>query len=115
MRVQGFVIAGSSLGAAISPLAFTWLLNRFAWRTPFFLAALAPALLSLLWYGLRFDNHPRENRVAHAPKPRAASTLWLALITNCSLMLLTIAYGTLGYFQYILSSGCITAWDKRFI
>ena len=34
-RVQGLIIAGSSAGAAISPLLFTWMVVHFRWRGSF--------------------------------------------------------------------------------
>src|SRR6266852_2285618 len=48
-RVQGFIIAGSALGAAISPLLFTWMLRQFRWRISFTLAACATAALGIFW------------------------------------------------------------------
>src|SRR6476469_5955799 len=40
-RVQGFIIAGSSLGAAISPVVFVWLMAHLGWRGSFGVAAIA--------------------------------------------------------------------------
>jgi len=100
-RVQGFVIAGSSLGAAISPLLFTWMLLTFRWRVSFVLAAVATGVLGLGWWWYARD-YPPGGRVAQAAregKPGHAS--WMAILTDRNLMLLTYAYGALGYFQYI--------------
>lgn len=100
-RVQGVVIAGSSLGAAVSPIVFTWLLARSNWRTPFLVAALATALLAVMSFGFPSDA-PLVNK--SALNERAAlrpSTPWLRLFTDRNLMLFTAAYAALGYFQYI--------------
>lgn len=99
-RVQGFIIGGSSLGAAIAPVFFTWLLGRFEWRTPFLLAAVVPAVLSVVWLSFARDKAtPRRDEGALVTAPKSAP--WLALFTDRNLMLVTYAYGALGYFQYI--------------
>jgi MFS family permease len=100
-RVQGLIIAGSSLGAAVSPVFFTWLLGRFEWRTPFLLAAAAPAMLAAVWLWLAQDAPPGHQQRSTASTKSRKSAPWLALFADRNLMLLTYAYGALGYFQYI--------------
>ena len=99
-RIQGFIIAGSSAGAAISPVLFAWMVIHFRWRLSFIIAASATAVLGLgwLWYARDYPPgviRPPQNR---AGRERAS---WMKLLANRNLMLLTFAYGTLGYFQYI--------------
>lgn len=99
-RVQGLIIAGSSAGAAISPIAFSWLMRKFQWRVSFALAALATAALAAVWQWRARDNPPgAEPRDARREETGPPS--WRALFTDGNLMLLTFAYGALGYFQYI--------------
>ena len=100
-RAQGLIIAGSSLGAAVSPVFFTWLLGRFEWRTPFLLAAMAPAILAAVWLWFAQDVPPGQPKASKASNERRESAPWLALFADRNLMLLTYAYGALGYFQYI--------------
>jgi ACS family glucarate transporter-like MFS transporter len=100
-RVQGLVIAGSSLGAALSPVLFTWLLNRFEWRTAFLPAALAPAALAAVWYWFARDTAPSKEPSVEVLKQARTPTPWLRLLANRNLWLLTCAYAALGYFQYI--------------
>jgi MFS family permease len=100
-RVQGLINAGSSVGAAVSPVFFAWLLTRFEWRTPFLLAALAPAMLAAVWYWFARDAPPERARDVKVSKQVRPSAPWLALFTDRNLLLLTSAYGALGYFQYI--------------
>jgi MFS family permease len=92
-RVQGIIIAGSSFGAAISPLMFTWIAAQFKWWAPFLVAALATVALAAGWYWSTRD-YPvtAEAYVAHS---------WEVLFRNRNLLLITYAYTTLGYFQYI--------------
>ena len=100
-RVQGLIIAGSSLGAAVSPVFFTWILGRFEWRTAFLLAAIAPAILAAVWLWFAQDVPPGGEQISKASAEPRQSTPWLALFADRNLMLLTYAYGALGYFQYI--------------
>jgi ACS family glucarate transporter-like MFS transporter len=96
-RAQALIIAGSSLGAAVSPLMFSWFMAVFQWRVSFGIAAVATATLALVWYN-SVREHPSAARGARRPYP---VNEWRALVTNRNLMLLTLAYFTLGYFDYI--------------
>jgi ACS family glucarate transporter-like MFS transporter len=95
-RVQGLIIAGSALGAAISPFVFTSIVERFHWRAPFLAAAVATAVLAAIWYWYARDAPPAQAE----PRP-CVSNAWGELFANRNLLLLTYAYGALGYFQYI--------------
>jgi MFS family permease len=99
-RVQGFIIAGSSAGAAISPLLFTWMVLHVRWRISFILAACATAALAVLWLGYARD-YPRAAGSPLESTTEPKHTPWTKVFANRNLMLLTFAYGTLGYFQYI--------------
>ena len=95
--VQALIIAGSSMGAAVSPMLFSWLMRLFLWRMSFGIAAVATATLALLWYGLVHD-HPSAEGSARRPRTVGG---WRTLVTNRNLALVTFAYFTLGYFEYI--------------
>jgi MFS family permease len=99
-RVQGLIIAGSSAGAAISPFVFTWLMEMFRWRISFVIAALATAFLTIAWQWQAHD-HPPDVPQGQMKRAEMPDRVWVSLFTNRSLMLLTFAYGALGYFQYI--------------
>jgi len=99
-RIQGFIIAGSSAGAAISPVLFAWMAMQFGWRHSFLIAASATAVLGAGWLWYARDNPPG---IARPPRSRTGGERagWMKLLADRNLMLLTFAYGTLGYFQYI--------------
>jgi ACS family glucarate transporter-like MFS transporter len=99
-RVQGLIIAGSSAGAAISPYLFTWMVLRYTWRVSFTIAACATAVLGLFWLWYARD-HPPGVICPPSNRSRPAVVAWRKLFTDRNLMLLTFAYGVLGYFQYI--------------
>jgi ACS family glucarate transporter-like MFS transporter len=100
-RVQGFIIAGSALGAATSPLLFTWMLMQFGWRASFALAALGTAFLGMAWLWYARDYPPGARLAEPAGCKQASRASWAKLFANRNLMLLTFAYGALGYYQYI--------------
>lgn len=99
-RVQGIIIAGSSFGAAIAPLLFTQMAIHFAWRFPFLVAAFATFALALCWVWYARDYPPDIDRVVPMRDDKPAQS-WGALFRNRNLLLITYAYATLGYFQYI--------------
>lgn len=99
-RVQGLIIAGSSFGAAVSPLLVTWLMLKFNWRTPFLVAALLTVVLTGAWVW-RARDYPPDTTPRQAGDIRRGQPVWLNLFADRNLILLTFAYGTLGYFQYI--------------
>ncbi len=96
--VQGLIIAGASLGGAVSPLLFSRLIRLYQWRMSFLIAALATAGLAVLWFWSVRD-HPAGAQV-NSPIQQAPAA-WRRLFANSSLMLLTLAYFALNYFEYI--------------
>jgi len=99
--VQGLIIAGSSLGAAISPVLFAWMLFHFQWRVSFLLAAVISAMLGAVWYAYARDFPPESRHSMPCRVTSGGRTRWMKLFANRNLMLLTYAYSALGYFQYI--------------
>jgi ACS family glucarate transporter-like MFS transporter len=99
-RIQGLIIAGSSAGAAISPLLFAWMVVRFRWRASFLIAACATAALAIVWLLYARDYPPGAAPVSRNRDERERAG-WTKLFADRNLMLLTFAYGALGYFQYI--------------
>jgi ACS family glucarate transporter-like MFS transporter len=111
-RVQGLVNAGAGLGGAVAPLLFTWLIIRVGWRLSFCVAAAATAALGLGWFTYTRD-HPAEHSSLHSAEGATSTTEsdfaqtdgkapWRILLTNKNLLLLTLGYFTVGYFQYII-------------
>jgi ACS family glucarate transporter-like MFS transporter len=99
-QVQGLIIAGSSFGAAISPLLFAWIAARFGGRAPFLVAALATAALAAFWY-LYARDYPSGADHFEVPGRARPAQPWGALFRDRNLLLITYAYSALGYFQYI--------------
>jgi len=100
-RVQGLIIAGSALGAALSPILFAWMLLHFKWRASFLMAAGISAILGAAWYAYARDLPPKAVPIPPRSGVLPGRAAWMNLFTNRNLMLLAYAYGALGYFQYI--------------
>jgi ACS family glucarate transporter-like MFS transporter len=100
-RVQGFIIAGSSVGAAVSPVIFVWLMSRLGWRGAFAAAAIVTAALTGLWY-MHARDYPAEAQAERShPVTARGARIWSELFRDRNLQLITFAYAGLGYFQYI--------------
>jgi MFS family permease len=111
-RVWGFVAAGAGLGGAASPPLFSRMIARYGWRTSFWLAAAGTAVLALAWHRNTCDypnDHPsiadlseRSSREAvKQARNRHGRTPWRQLLTDRNLMLLTIGYFAVCYFDYL--------------
>lgn len=108
-----FVIAGVSIGSAVTPPVVAWVMTVIGWRASFYLAAVPPIVIALLWTRFGADGpgqHPtistserdyiRSGQVedSTAPATRAA---WLAILQSRSLLLLSLSYFCIGYVLYV--------------
>jgi len=111
-RVWGYISAGAGLGGATSPVLFTWMIGKYGWRMSFYLAAIATAVLAGIWFWYVRDHPfqhpsiPKESLSsidvpALAQLSKAEKTHWGLLLTNPSLMLLTLGYFAVNFFSYI--------------
>ncbi len=98
-RVQALIIAGSSMGGAVSPIVFSGLMARFRWRGSFCLAAAATAALALAWFAYARDRPSDRDAPAETGNPHLRS--WRELLMDRNLALITVAYFAHGYFDYI--------------
>lgn len=112
--VYGLISAGATLGGAISPLLFAWMIARYGWRLSFSQVGVATAMLTLIWLWYVRD-HPAEHPLIGergsrlllgdgnaSPRERSGTTPWRILLTDSNILLLALGYFTVGYFQSIL-------------
>jgi ACS family D-galactonate transporter-like MFS transporter len=104
-RANGLVNGSAVIGVAITPLVFGAFIDRLDWPGAFFIAACVTLLLSLVWYVFvgtdseklqqgDGDTEGTDNQAGdHSP--------WWILLKNRGLLLLTLSYGAVGYFQYL--------------
>ena len=77
-----------------------WVSASWGWRGAFCVAAVASAVLGLIWFRFVRD-YPAEDTAGTARDLPPAATPWKELLTNRDLMLLTAGYFTVDYFEYI--------------
>jgi ACS family D-galactonate transporter-like MFS transporter len=101
---NGLVNGSALLGIAVTPLLFGALIDRFdSWPVAFLITAGVSAALALIWLVFAAD-HPDGSKQS-APigdwGPIPMKTSWFDVLRHRSLVLLTLSYGTVSYFQYL--------------
>jgi ACS family glucarate transporter-like MFS transporter len=109
-----FVIAGVSIGSAITPPIVAWAMLTFGWRASFYLASTLAFAISLVWVRFGANAPASSRRVGAAERAfieagqdrvpldgAAATDTWGVVLRNRSLMLLTVSYFLIGYVLYV--------------
>ena len=102
---NGLVTGAAIGGVAFTQVGFGTLMDWFGWPRAFLVTGIVTALLTLIW-AVRASDSPSPHRAAPEPagsRPCEAksATEWKSLLANRSLMLLTLSYAAVGYFQYL--------------
>lgn len=97
-QVSGWIVGGAGVGGALSPLIFSHLIASVGWRAAFLLTGFATAILAVVWMTSVRDYPPGEDQPKEDTRRSAP---WGKLLTNRELMLLTVGYVALDYFEYI--------------
>jgi ACS family D-galactonate transporter-like MFS transporter len=97
-RTNGLVTGSALVGVAATPPLFGALIDAVGWPSAFLIAACATVGLATLW--ARLVTEPSEPEAERPPHPRQPSPGWRTLRYR-SLILLTVSYGAVGYFQYL--------------
>jgi MFS family permease len=102
-RVLALIMSAAALGSAVSPLLFSRLIGTYGWRTSFWIAASATAVLILIWHTLVSDRPPAqvEPCTPAGQGRKKVPTRWRTLLMDRNLLLLTGAYFAVSYFEYI--------------
>ncbi len=95
-RVQGIVSSGAGLGGALSPVIFSRMMARYGWQTSFVAAGIFTVLLGIVWH-LSARDYPHPQHVFQRREP----VRWRALLLNRQIVLLTLGFMCLDYFEYI--------------
>jgi ACS family glucarate transporter-like MFS transporter len=115
---NGWVMSAALVGIACAPVAFGALIDRFDWPAAFAFSGLITGLLALHWT-LYAKNYPAQHSSVNSAElrligneatqeplagksgPSAPTGSWLTLLRNRSLVLLTLSYSAVGYFEYL--------------
>jgi MFS family permease len=109
---NGWVVAMAGLGIAGTFTLFHALIERFDWQGAFLVSGGVTVAIGVLWLLLGGDTATarRARRVpasagvvaaSHGSRPGAPPFRWTHLLKNPSLLLLTLSYAAVGYFQYL--------------
>jgi MFS transporter, ACS family, glucarate transporter len=110
---NGLQSTGLTLGAAASGPLIVWLISKVGWRGSFLVTAPLAFVLAGVWWWHTRDypgQHPGVDASEQAlidadrppPEPREAqSGVWLAVLKNRDLLLLTLSYFCMNYVFYL--------------
>lgn len=108
---NGLVNAAALLGISATFYVFGFMMDRFGWPGAFLLAALATGLVAAVWAatatsgpaGHRGVNDAERRLIGQAGTGRGASAAVAGIPPwrKRSLILLTVSYAAVGYFQYL--------------
>jgi MFS family permease len=107
--VNGLVTGAALLGIACTYKIFGTLIDWFDWPKAFLITGTSTALLTMLWaFWSRADSGTASvarslqcSETSESGADTAARLPWIRLLKNRSLLLLTLSYGAIGYFQYL--------------
>ncbi|MGH9725238.1 MAG: MFS transporter, partial [Candidatus Acidiferrales bacterium] len=107
------VIAGATVGSAITAPLIAWLMIHHGWKLSFYITGFAAFLLSLVWW-IQSTDSPDHKKVRTEPRfnheldgtkhdaiPRAVRTQWKMVIRNQNLWILAISYMFDSYVLFI--------------
>jgi sugar phosphate permease len=114
---NGLVQGAAPVGIALTPLLFGHLMDQVDWPQAFIITGVITGAVGLLWLWYARGSpaeHPgvnKEERIqcsvtafqapAETPSPRLEPGAWRRLLRNRSLVLLTVSYAAIGYFEYL--------------
>ncbi len=106
---NGLVIGAVPLGVALPWLIFAWFMDAYGWPLAFVATSFVTFLLTAVWAWYAADHlycHRSKQASMHRslePEPvrRSTPTPWSSLLRNRSLLLLTVSYSAVGYFEYV--------------
>jgi MFS family permease len=106
---NGVVTMAAIFGVAASYPGFSALLKMFGWQSAFVICGAVTALLTWLWTAQARDwpvEHPRVNDaertlIGRGQAAHEEDAGWFGLLQNENLILVTLSYAAVGYFQYL--------------
>jgi MFS family permease len=93
---NGLITGAALLGIACTAPVFGALIDALDWPAAFLASAICTATLGVVWLTVtrKFSSGDSEKRISRGAQ-------WKVLLTSRSLLLLTLSYAAIGYFQYL--------------
>lgn len=110
---NAIVIAGATIGSALTPPLIAWLMIHYGWRTSFYVTGFIAFILSFVWWAAssdspehrkarkRGESSPEFDATKRAANVIAARARWKAIYRNRNLWILSISYMCDGYVLFI--------------
>jgi len=95
--INGMVTGAAIIGVAVTFGVFGWMMDRFGWPTAFILSGILTLLLAMLWWTVTVP----LRRTASAAPCASDRKEFNTLLRDHRILLLTISYATIGYFEYL--------------
>lgn len=98
------MIAGLSLGSAVTPPLISWLMVSVGWRESFYLTSALAFVLAALWWRYAPDSPARSPGVSRQDRSAAAGSMsvsWWRLLKDRNICLISLSYFFVGYVIYI--------------
>jgi ACS family glucarate transporter-like MFS transporter len=114
----GLMVTGFWLGAALTPPAVAWLMERRGWQAALLITSVPWLAFPALWWWVvrdRPSGHPRVGAeelaelAANPPAGAGAAVSWArvrALLADRQLLLLTLSYFLMNYVFYLVTFWC---------
>ena len=109
--VNGLVQAAAAVGMSCAFPVFGAMIDLIDWQNAFVISGVVTALVAVAWT-VHASNHPDQHRQVNEAERRFIeeqhlekavvpdSVSWLSLLRNRSLLLLTLSYAAVGYFEW---------------
>ena len=115
-HANGFIQAAAQFGTALTPLLFGHLMTQVGWPRAFMIVGALTALVGIVWLWYA-RNSPAQHRAVNGKelvfiqadalpldeKLDLRPEKWSSLLRNRSLLLLTLSYAAIGYFEYLFN------------
>jgi ACS family glucarate transporter-like MFS transporter len=117
---NGIVTAAAICGVAAAYPGFSALIKLVDWQGAFMICGVITALLTFVWAAQSRDwpaEHPRVNvaeksLIGISEAKDSQNTGWAELLLNPNLILVTLSYAAVGYFQYLFVYWMAYYFDK---
>ncbi len=97
---NGLILSAAMVGTALTYYLFGALIDRVPWPWAFIALGAVTAVAGVIWLGVGGDT-PSSRRAPTVIRTASDRGSWIHLLKNRNLMLVTVAYFAVDYFEYL--------------